>query len=62
MDWLALMNAAQPEIAAKFPVTRRYFAQGFKVSPRFHADDIVGLETLNQTIRLNLITGDLELV
>jgi len=58
MNWLELMNAAQEDIAAKFPVTRRYFAQGFKVSPRFHADNIVGLETLNQIIRLDLLTGD----
>ena len=58
MNWIQLMNMSQPDISAKFPMTRRFFAQGFKVSPRFHADDVVGLESLNQTLQLNVRTGE----
>ena len=60
INWHSLMQMKEPEVAARWPNTRRWFAQGFRLSPRHHAEGMIGLESLNQTIRLNVLNGDFE--
>jgi len=53
-----LMLATKHEIYAKYPASRRFFDSGFELDPRNHADNRLGLISLQQVITLDLITGD----
>lgn len=58
MNWYELLNVSMDDLRGKFPVIRRFLDQGFVLSPTDHAENQVGLQTLNQRIRLNLKTGE----
>lgn len=60
MDMWTLFNMGKGEARAKYPVVRRFLDQGFELDPREHQPGKLGLASLNQTIRLDLLTGDLE--
>ena len=57
-DMWALIALSKPDIHANWPCSRRFFAMGFALDPRHHADGKVGLVTPNQTIVLELATGE----
>lgn len=54
-----LLSMNRHEIYARYPVARRFLSSGFEPDPRNHADNVLGLASLNQIITLNLVTGDI---
>jgi hypothetical protein len=62
MDMWTLFAMGEPELRSRFPVTRRFFDNGFEPDPRNHVPGKLGLATLNQTIRLCLSTGEFEVL
>lgn len=59
-DMWTLMALKADEVRAKYPVARRFIDLGFQLDPRNHADNLLALTSLNQSIRLNLTSGDCE--
>lgn len=53
-----LMMMSKDEIRSRHPASRRFFQSGFEPDPKNHGDDTLGLISLQQVIRLNLVTGD----
>ena len=60
MDFWTLLGLTDEEAAKRFPATRRFFANGFKLNSQFHGDNTLGLSSPNQSIQLNIITGDFQ--
>lgn len=60
VDMWTLMGLGTADIYKRWPSTRRFIDQGFVPDPRYHADNRIGLASLNQTIVLDLATGDLD--
>lgn len=59
MNLFSILLSTKHDLAAKYPCTRRFFQTGFELDPRNHDDNVLGLISLNQIIKLNLITGDI---
>lgn len=60
MDMWTLFAMGKPELRSRFPMTKRFFDQGFEPDPREHQPGKLGLASLNQTVRLDLSNGELE--
>lgn len=60
--WFQLVSIDAPTAYALFPCARRFINLGFQVDPLLHEDGKLGLKSVNQTLRLDLETGDVECV
>ena len=54
------MNMSKPDLRAKFIPLRRYLDLGFDIDPRNHLHNKVALASLNQNIRVNVMSGQME--
>lgn len=60
--WFQLTRITRGEAFDKFPNARRFINLGFELDPLLHEDGKLGLKSRNQTLRLDLETGDVECV
>jgi len=58
-DFWTLFNMKKDEVFRQFPATRRFLAQGFDLDPRHHRDNQLCLVSVNQTLRLDLASGEI---
>lgn len=60
MNWMAIYTSSAEQLATKFPNLKRFFQQGFLLEPKHHSNDVVGLKSPLQVLRVNVITGEIE--
>lgn len=56
--WELLSGITLASLVALYPHLRRFEVQGFTLDPKHHDDNVVGLCSAQQRLRVNLETGD----
>lgn len=59
-DWFTLFNMSKDDVMKKFIPTRRFLNNGFELDPRYHRNGKVCVTSPNQTILVDVLTGDFE--
>lgn len=61
-DFWTLMNMSKDDVYKHFIPTRRWILNGFQLDPRFHKNGKVALATPNQSVLVDVNTGDFALL
>jgi len=58
MNWCEIIQSDMATLTNRFPALRRFLNSGFKVEPRYCADNIVGMANDLQLLKFNLENGE----
>lgn len=58
MNWCEIIQSDMQSLTNRFPALRRFLISGFKIEPRYCAQNVVGMSNDLQILKFNLENGE----